>query len=675
MAARNVKHLPGFDPPDKMQSSTLKRQPSPDWSKNDLLRLLSYFEGELQARDITIAALKAEKAKQLLYQAKYGRFGLGDPFVALQRDAIGQRDSNFDEAAVKSMYDNQLAQLENLIATQRKAQLKMREQLAGAEKRYHKVCSELEEEKRKHAQDTAQGDDVTYMLEKERERLRQEIDFEKSNSKKLEKDLRRTLAALEEERASAARHKQVALLLLKERKHLIQKLTAEGQRHSQGESTLSDDQLHGEDLAGLEAESRRSLAMEAALEQQLGEFESERASLREGLSQEQARTRELEAQVEALQRQVQSMAARTSLDSIEIKSSVSPQLASQPSPAASSYSSYSPSSVSSSLGAGAYSSGMNPGSVRPSTSFGGASPSAASASGRSVAVIGSNTSAPVIRQVPKVKTVLEGGRIGSSSPEREVIHRLTDSPVRKVQYGAGGGGGYSSSPVDRPGASALSSSPRGEARVVTMGSSGADSTVVVGGSSSAGGGARVNITPGNSATVVTQGGGKISFHVGAPPPIPPNKPNIVPGAGTKPAPPPKVGVMGRGALDSQGGNKTVQIPVNVVTSPASSTSSSPSTSSQSSRESSPIRKTAQPPHPLEKEVPAVVSPNMASAAPGTTSSLEFLGPEMANLQELLASLSTAIDGGTAIPDTQRVTTVQPTKASVTASPRSSSQLK
>ena len=88
---------------------------------------------------ILINVLQAEKAKQLLYQAKYGRFGLGDPFVALQRDTIGTRDSNFDETAVKSMYDNQLAQLENLIATQRKAQLKMREQLANGEKRYHKV--------------------------------------------------------------------------------------------------------------------------------------------------------------------------------------------------------------------------------------------------------------------------------------------------------------------------------------------------------------------------------------------------------------------------------------------------------------------------------------------------------------------------------------------------------
>lgn len=82
---------------------------------------------------------QAEKAKQLLYQAKYGRFGLGDPFHAMQRDSDSQKDNSFDEAAVKAMYDNQLMQLENLIATQRKAQQRMREQLAAVEKRYHKV--------------------------------------------------------------------------------------------------------------------------------------------------------------------------------------------------------------------------------------------------------------------------------------------------------------------------------------------------------------------------------------------------------------------------------------------------------------------------------------------------------------------------------------------------------
>ncbi len=47
------------------------------------------------------------------------------------------------------------------------------------------VCAELEDEKRKHAQDTAQGDDVTYMLEKDRERLKNEVNakYFPSNSK------------------------------------------------------------------------------------------------------------------------------------------------------------------------------------------------------------------------------------------------------------------------------------------------------------------------------------------------------------------------------------------------------------------------------------------------------------------------------------------------------------
>lgn len=385
----------------------------------------------------------------------------------------------------------------------------------------------------------------------------------------------------------------------------------------QGDDSISDDEQRTEDLAeGLEVETQRSLAMEAALE----EFEAERAALRAGLDQEQNRTRELESEVEALQRQVQSMASRTSVDSIEIKSCISPRSGGQQSSAclSSSFTLQSSGPGSPSISPSAYSTNPNQASVRPSLILSGAP-----LPGRSVAVIGSNTSTPVVRQVPKVNKVIEGGRIGSSSPEREVIHRPTDSSVRKLQYGSGGGV-HSSPAVERQGGGVLSTNPRGEARVVTMGSSGPDSgPLIIGGGG--GSGPRVNISPGNSTTVVTQGSGKISFHVspgpgvsvggtgtgsprrtataaasticagrGTPPPVPPNKPNITPvspGAGAKPTPPPKVGVMGRerGGMD----NKVVQIPVNVVATPASSTSSSPSPNSQSSRESSPIRKTAQ----------------------------------------------------------------------------------
>ena len=44
---------------------------------------------------------------------------------------------------------------------------------------------ELEEEKAKHAHDTAQGDDVTYALEKERTRLKQELETERQAKKKV----------------------------------------------------------------------------------------------------------------------------------------------------------------------------------------------------------------------------------------------------------------------------------------------------------------------------------------------------------------------------------------------------------------------------------------------------------------------------------------------------------
>lgn len=258
-----------------------------DLNKNDLLRLLSYLEGELQARDITIAALKAEKAKQLLYQAKYGRFGLGDPFHAIQRDSDCQKDNSFDEAAVKAMYDNQLTQLENLIATQRKAQQRMREQLAAVEKRYHKVLSELADEKRKHAQDTAQGDDVTYMLEKERERLKQEVDFEKNSVKRLEKDLKKANTALEEERAASAKHKQVAVLLIKERKRLLQRLVELQQGPPSDGTTYTQNQI------------------EAVLEKQQSEFDVEREKLKGRLSREEVKTQELLSEVERLRSQLE----------------------------------------------------------------------------------------------------------------------------------------------------------------------------------------------------------------------------------------------------------------------------------------------------------------------------------------------------------------------------------
>ncbi|XP_067684963.1 cortactin-binding protein 2-like isoform X2 [Haliotis asinina] len=601
MASRNVNPISGLDPSGKLQSNTLKRQPNPDWSKNDLLRLLSYFEGELQARDVTIAALRAEKAKNLLFQAKYGRFGLGDPFIALQRDSENMKDNSFDEPAIKSMYDNQLAQLENLIATQRKAQLKMREQLASAEKRYHKVVAELEDEKRKHAQDTAQGDDVTYMLEKERERLKQEVDFEKGQTKRMEKDLKKTLASLEEERANSAKHKQVALMLIKERKRLMERVFSERSKTSQFEQILGEEKDKVMNMAeGLVQESKKSLKMEAAMEKQLSEFDVEREQLRSKLGREESRNKELQATIDSLnqqinnsQKQMHSMmersAARDAVQSIEIKSSVTPP-----------------------------SRGSNSSSANPMF-----------------------VASPGLKPVPKTaKPGSIDSRGNTSSPERDFIARPDSGPRKLVAYGSPSVSSTSLERIDS----------RGEQRLAPVGASAAeraaDGSPVH----------RVNIPPGSSATVVTPSGGKIQLHVGgggsprkvmptgrgAPPPIPPNKPILNPGTpGPKPTPPPKVGLsmskdrvsvsgaeVGSGEHSSRitASQKSVQIPVNVVggqnVAPGSRTTS---------RDSSPMRKTTQLMSGQAYQSAGIVSPH--------TPALDFLGPEMADLQQLLATMT------------------------------------
>lgn len=271
----------------------------------DLIRLLRFMESELQARDVAIAVLKAEKVKHMLYQAKYSRFGLSDPFHALQRDSDHVKHDSFDENAVRAMFDSQLGQLENLIATQRKAQLKMREQLVLAEKKYNKVCMELDEEKQKHAQDTAKGDDITVALEKDREHLKQELEFEHAQNKKLEKDLRKACQQIEEQQLTMEKHKKVAVALIKERRKMLAKVL-EAERLNESVAQ----QLRREKEDGARQESGKLLQMEAKMERQLSEFDIEREQMRARLRREEARVADLSVQVDLLRQQLQQLSAQ-----------------------------------------------------------------------------------------------------------------------------------------------------------------------------------------------------------------------------------------------------------------------------------------------------------------------------------------------------------------------------
>lgn len=159
-----------------------------------------------------------------------------------------------------------------------------------------------------------------------------QIDFEKANQKKMEKDMKKTLASLEEERASSAKHKQVALMLIKERKKLVEKLMQEKFRADQAERILQEEKSKSMNMAeGLVQESKKSLKMEATMERQASEFDLEREQLKNKLQREENRNKDFQVQIDSLTWQLENLQKqlpgkfqqKDAVHSVEIKSNVS----------------------------------------------------------------------------------------------------------------------------------------------------------------------------------------------------------------------------------------------------------------------------------------------------------------------------------------------------------------
>lgn len=202
---------------------------------SELVKMLYYLEGELQARDVVIAALRNERVKQYISQLKTKRLQPNDPYAAIFRDKVAlsgnliSRESSTQaaqaEMEVRQIIEQQMEQQYQMVSKQRSTHLRMVNILTESLENNQRMLQELEEEKRKHEHDTAQGDDITYGLEMERTKLRQELEDEKAQVKKLEKDLKKTQETLEYEKN---RQKQIVLLLIAERKKIMTKYIEEG---------------------------------------------------------------------------------------------------------------------------------------------------------------------------------------------------------------------------------------------------------------------------------------------------------------------------------------------------------------------------------------------------------------------------------------------------------------
>uniref|UniRef100_A0A2M4AH28 Cortactin-binding protein-2 N-terminal domain-containing protein n=2 Tax=Anopheles triannulatus TaxID=58253 RepID=A0A2M4AH28_9DIPT len=487
----------------KQTSDTLKRNPKIDFSKADLLKLLSYLEGELQARDVVIAVLKTEKIKQLLTAPRYGKpTNLNDPHAALFRDQlaasgnIASRQSSIQAAQseheMRLMNDQrsgvreQMDSLATLVMQQRQAQAKMIEALKDAEERHKRVVQELYDERRKHEHTTAQGDDITYGLEIERSRLKQELDHEREQHKVLEIELKKVQEQFEAEKH---RQKQIVLLLLAERKKIIIKYIEERKRSEDLAQILSEEKQRVDTIAeGLEEESKKSLRMEAELEKQAQQFEIERKVLHQSLAKEEKRVKEQEVEILQLKAEIELLRKQSGIR----HPLVAPQLPTKPG-------------------------GLVP--SRPS--IGGASTGASPAGvpGSGGNAHGGPTATGIARSVSPGQLIRQTAISQLSVTSPSLVGGATGSPGAPGSAGTG------------PPAETYANTPTGK-----MASAGvrkavgiAAATVIGGGGASAVGTgmAPAATTTGSTATIkktiIPPVGGR-----GVPPPIPPNKPQIPP---------------------------------------------------------------------------------------------------------------------------------------------------
>ncbi|XP_055922110.1 CTTNBP2 N-terminal-like protein isoform X2 [Eupeodes corollae] len=291
-----------------MKAANNQKSSRTDMPRSELIKMLVYLEGELQAREVVIAALRNERVKHFITHLRSNPIQHTDPHAALFRDKIalgGNLISRQSSTAavqadmeVRVIIEQQMESLYQMVHKQRATHVRMVSILTDSLDNNQRMLQELEEEKRKHEHDTAQGDDITYGLEMERTKLKQELEAERTQSKKLEKDIKKLQETLEFERG---RQKQIVLLLIAERKKILMKYTEEGKRSEDLAQILSEEKQRSDSLAeGLEEESKKSLRMEAELEKQSKSFENERKTMRLALVKEEKRIKELETEVALL---------------------------------------------------------------------------------------------------------------------------------------------------------------------------------------------------------------------------------------------------------------------------------------------------------------------------------------------------------------------------------------
>eukprot|EP00062_Callorhinchus_milii_P000056 gi/632933738/ref/XP_007885787.1/ PREDICTED: filamin-A-interacting protein 1 isoform X2 [Callorhinchus milii] len=278
-----------------------RRKKLMELSKDDLLRLLSIMEGEVEAREDIIHLLKSEKINPESLEAHYG-FGVPEKILrTLYRDSYQAQDKSLEE----DVYEKPIAELDVLVEKHRETYRRMLEQLLLAEKCHRRTVYELDNEKHKHTDYMTKSDDFTNLLEQDRERLKKLLEQEKSYQARKEKDSTKQLGKVREE---LIKLKSFALMLVDERQLHIEQL---GQQTDRVQELVQKLQEEEEKLRGVNAvareEGQKVAQLEAEIEHKSAKYSQEHDEMTAKLAAQESQKRQLRQKLASLTRQVEEL--------------------------------------------------------------------------------------------------------------------------------------------------------------------------------------------------------------------------------------------------------------------------------------------------------------------------------------------------------------------------------
>ena len=137
-----------------------------------------------------------------------------------------------------------------------------------------------------------------------------QVDFEKSQAKKTEREVKKLTASFDEEKAASTKHKTVALMLIKERRRMLERLLQLEQVRVHAKQLLHEERAKAHTIAGGQADDDRCML---ELEQRCAQGETERTHLESALAQEEKKNASMSVEVSRLQKLVESLQRQVSL--------------------------------------------------------------------------------------------------------------------------------------------------------------------------------------------------------------------------------------------------------------------------------------------------------------------------------------------------------------------------